>query len=82
MTRHVVSTSFSCLNVSFFFDTFSVNVSVAVLQVWPLSVADNLGYAHSNGKFSVAVAMYPYVLVRESDLEQSFKSFSNILFVY
>ena len=65
MTRRAVSTSFSCLNVSFFCNIFSVSVSVAVLQVWPLAVEDYLSYAHSNRLFSVAMAMYPYVLVRK-----------------
>ena len=62
-----------------FFTIFSVSVSVTVLQVWPLAVGKNLSYVHSNGMFSVAMAMYPYVLVRECSLEQSFKPFSNIL---
>ena len=48
-----------------FCDIFSVCISVAVLQVWLLAVADNLSYAHSNGMFSVTMARYPYVLVRE-----------------
>ena len=30
-----------------------------VLQVWPLAVGENLKNAHSNGVFSVAMAMYP-----------------------
>ena len=63
-------------------DVYSVSVSVAVLQVWPLIIGDNLNYAHSNSMFSVAMAMYPYVLVREGGIEQSFKPFSNILYVY
>ena len=53
-----------------------------MLQVWPFSVGDFLSYAHSNHLFSVAMAMYPYVLVRECSLEQSFKPFFNILYVY
>ena len=65
-----------------FRDIFSVRVSVTVFQVWPLAVGENLSYAHSNGTFSVAMAMYPYVLVRECSLEQSFKPFYNILYVY
>ena len=71
-----------------FCDIFSVSVSVAVLQVWPLADADNLSYAHSNGMFSVAMTLrlyvykYLYGLVRECGLEQSFKPFSNILYVY
>ena len=65
MTRGAVSTSFLFLNVSFLCKIFSVCVSVAVLQVWPLVVADNLSYAHSNGMFSVAMARCPYVLVTE-----------------
>ena len=68
MTRGAVSTSFLCLNVSFFCDIFSLSDSVAVLQVWPLAVGDFLSYAHSNHLFSVAMVMYPYVLVRECSL--------------
>ena len=37
---------------------FSVRVSVTVLMVWPLAVGENLSHAHSNGTFSVAMAMY------------------------
>ena len=82
LTRDTVGISFGYLNVSFFRNIFSVRVSVTVFQVWPLAVGENLSYAHSNGTYSVAMAMYPYVLVRKCSLEQSFKPFYNIPYVY
>ena len=64
-----------------FREIFAMRLSVTFLQVWPLAVGENLSYAHSNGKFSVAMAMYPYVLVKECSLEQLFKLLYNILYV-
>ena len=82
MTRRVVIGNSIWMSKRFVFtDIFLGNVSVTVLQVWPLRVGENLSYAHSNGMFSVPMAMYPYVLVRECSLLQSFKPFSNILYV-
>ena len=82
MTRHAVGMSFGYLNVFVFRDIFSMRVSVTVFQIWPLAVGENLSYDHSNGTFSFAIAMYPYVLVRECSLEQPFKPFYNILGLY